>query len=43
MAAWAAQLAVEWADSGKLFKPVAEGRLGVTQGTRFWIPGSNAA
>ena len=32
MAAWAAQLAVEWADSGYLFKPVEEGGLGVTQG-----------
>ena len=30
MAAWAAQLAVEWADTGKLFKPVEEGGLVVT-------------
>ena len=29
MAAWAAQLAVEWAYTGKLFKPVEEGGLGV--------------
>ena len=28
MAAWAAQLAVEWADSGYLLKPVEAGRAG---------------
>ena len=38
MAAWAAQLAAEWAGSGKLFNPVEMGGLGVTQ-SRFKASG----
>ena len=36
MAAWVAQLAAEWSDSGNLFNPVDMGGLGMTQ-SRFRI------
>ena len=40
LAAWAEEMAVEWSDSGYLFKAVEDGGLGVTRGgARFRISG----